>query len=192
VRYDLGEDTILKIQNTFKKYQSLSEVILYGSRAMGLNISKEKDERFNIAPAAAAAAKYLKNIDEHFRNETVLKGDLKTTPIENADERKNFDVAAYNAGEARIAQAQKLALTAGEAPTKWKNVQKYLVPAGATAKKAEEIIQYLIKVSACEKKFQKESSANTDAKFKKSKPIEPYPVGSHWVTINGRHIWIKD
>jgi membrane-bound lytic murein transglycosylase MltF len=162
------------------------------AQRMGLHVSKKDDERFDIDSSSAAAAKYLKTMDNHFRKETTLQEDVKTMPIEDTEERKKFDIAAYNAGDSRIAQAQKFALEAGDDPTKWDNVQKYLEQAGATEDKSDEIKQYVDKVSSYEKEFQKKSPADTDSKFKKSKPIKPYPPGSHWVTINGRHILIKD
>jgi hypothetical protein len=63
---------------------------------------------------------------------------------------------------------------------------------GATSDKANEIRQYVDKVLSYEKEFQEKSQADVNAKFKKGKPIEHYPSGSHWVTIDGRHILIKD
>jgi membrane-bound lytic murein transglycosylase MltF len=161
------------------------------ARRMGLHISKKDDERFDLAASSAAAAKYLKSIDNHFRKESVLTRSAKTTPIQDAEERKKFDIASYNAGESRIARAQKKAIEAGDGPTKWDDVEKYLEDAGATEDKADEIREYVDKVLSYENEFQKKSPADDKSKFKKSKPIKPYPPGEHWVTIDGRHVLIK-
>lgn len=162
------------------------------AKEMGLHISRKDDERFDIGASSDAAAKYLKVLDNNFRNKTTLTGTVETIPIEDTTERKKFDFAAYNGGASRIAQAQKLALEAGDDPTKWDNVQKYLKQAGATKDKAKEIREYVDNVSSYEAEFDLESQAKSNAKYKKSKPIEPYPKGSHWVTIHGKHILIKD
>ncbi len=127
-----------------------------------------------------------------FKKKTTLTDDTETTPVKDPDERKKFDIAAYNAGDARIAKAQELAREAGDDPTKWDDVKKHLEDAGATNDKANEIRQYVDKVSSYEKEFREKSKADADAKFKKGKPIEHYPSGGHWVTIDGRHILIKD
>jgi membrane-bound lytic murein transglycosylase MltF len=161
------------------------------ARRMGLHISKKDDERFDLAASSAAAAKYLKSIDNHFRKGSALTKGIETTPIQDAEERKKFDVASYNAGESRIANAQKIAIEAGDDPTKWDDVNKYLEDAGATEDKADEIREYVDKVLSYENEFQKKSPADDNSKFKKSKPINPYPPGEHWVTIDGRHVLIK-
>jgi membrane-bound lytic murein transglycosylase MltF len=162
------------------------------AKEMGLHISEKDDERFDIGPSSAAAAKYLKILDNQFRDKTTLIGTVETIPIENTQERKKFDFAAYNGGASRIAQAQKLAHEGGDDPTKWDNVQKYLERAGATKDKAKEIREYVDNVSSYEAEFDSESHAKSNAKYKKSKSIEPYPKGSHWITIHGKHILIKD
>ncbi len=90
-----------------------------------------------------------------------------------------------------FAKAQKLAVESGDDPTKWDEVQNYLEQAGATEDKADEIRRYVDRVSFYEPQFQKNSKADADAKYKKSKPIKPYPVGSHWITLDHRHILIK-
>ncbi|MBI3556685.1 MAG: transglycosylase SLT domain-containing protein [Deltaproteobacteria bacterium] len=162
------------------------------AQKMGLHVSKANDERFDLDAASAAAAKLLKTSDSRFSKATTLTKGLKTTQVEDAVERKHFSLAAYNAGDARIAGAQKLAFEAGEDPTKWKNVKKYLEKAGATKRQADETRDYIDMISSHEREFEKGSKADANAKFKKTKPIEKYPPGRHWVTIDGRHILIKD
>lgn len=162
------------------------------AQRMGLHISENDDERFDVEDSSAAAAKYLKTLDNNFRKQTILIRSTKTISITDAEERKKFDIAAYNAGANRIAQAQKLAFEAGDDPTNWDDVQEYLKKAGATKNKADEIREYVDNVSAYEGEFDLESHAKSDAKYKRSKSVAPYPTGNHWITKDGRHILIKE
>lgn len=47
-------------------------------------------------------------------------------------------------------------------------------------------------MSGYEEEFDKKSKADPNAKYKKAKPVDPYPSGGHWITKDGRHILIKD
>ncbi|MBD3393426.1 MAG: transglycosylase SLT domain-containing protein, partial [Chitinivibrionales bacterium] len=67
------------------------------AKRMGLTVSKENDQRFDVDDASAAAAKYAKKIDAFFSKETTLVKGLKTIPVSNPSERKKFTIAAYNA-----------------------------------------------------------------------------------------------
>ena len=162
------------------------------ARKMGLIVSKKNDERFDLDASSAAAAKYMKTLDNNFKKESIITANTKTIAVNNAEERKKFDMAAYNGGSGRIAEAQNFALAAGDDPTKWDNVKDYLEKAGATKDKANEIREYVDKILAYEEEFKKGSKANADSKFKRAGKLEPYPSGSHWITLNGRHILIKD
>lgn len=84
----------------------------------GLTVAKENDQRFDVDDASAAAAKYLKTIDDSFKGPISLANTLKTIAVTNSKERTNFVIAAYNAGEGRIAKAQKLAKKIGRDPQK--------------------------------------------------------------------------
>lgn len=162
------------------------------ARKNGLRVSERNDERFDLDASSAAAAKILKHSDNLFSKRSQISGDRYTSPISDPIERKRFDLAAYHAGDARIAKAQALAKQAGEDPTKWENVQKYLEAAGEKAKLADQTREYVHTVSGYEREFVKKSKADANAKYKKGKPVDPYPKGGHWVTINHRHIFIED
>ncbi|MBN1115442.1 MAG: hypothetical protein JXA66_08880, partial [Oligoflexia bacterium] len=58
-------------------------------------------------------------LDDTFNKSTILTSEVKTIKVEDSDERVYFVVAAYNAGEGRIAIAQKLAKKAEENYLKW-------------------------------------------------------------------------
>lgn len=115
------------------------------------------------------------------QKKTKLSGDIITTPVNDAGERKKFVLAAYNAGEARIARAQELARKAGYSPSLWDEVKEYLEAAGASKPQANEAREYVEKILGYEKQFKEKSKANPDAKY-----------DGHWVTIRGRHVFIED
>lgn len=162
------------------------------AKRMGLTVSKENDQRFDVDDASAAAAKYAKKVDNFFSKETTLVKGLKTIPVTNPSERKKFTIAAYNAGEGRIAKAQAEAKKAGKDPQKWKDVEQYLAAAGATEDKAKEIREYVKKVLEYEKEFSEKSKADKEEKQKEPKPIKRQSGKGHWVTIKGKQVFIED
>lgn len=158
---------------------------------VGLAVTKDNDQRFDIDDASAAAAKYLKIIDDSFGNQTALSENIKTIPIPNSNERLKFTVAAYNAGEGRIARAQMKAKADGKNPEQWNDVKKYLEAAGASTKKSEEIQNYVEEVLAYSEEFSKKSKADKMARDRRPEKIENFPKGGHWITKDGRHILIR-
>jgi membrane-bound lytic murein transglycosylase MltF len=162
------------------------------AKRMGLTISEKNDERFDVDNASAASAKYLKIQDKAFSKKTILSGKISTSPIKDSTERKKFVIAAFNAGEGRIAMAQKLAQEDGSEPAIWDDVKKYLESAGATPDKSKEIQEYVDKVLEYEAEFSKKSKADKMAKSGKPRKIRKLPAGGHWITIDGKHIFIED
>lgn len=162
------------------------------AKRMGLTVNSDNDERFDVDNASAAAAKYLKTQDANFSKATVLNKGLTTSAVKNSSERKKFVFAAYNAGEGRIARAQELANENGENAAKWNDVKKYLESAGASPEKAKEIIDYVDKILKYESEFSKKSKADKHAKSGRPKKVKKLPVGGHWITLHGNHIFIED
>ena len=158
------------------------------AKGIGLRGDKSDDERLEINHASAAAAKLLKRSDHYFEKSKNLGEKVKTVGVKDPEEWKKFALAAYNAGDSRIAKAQKIAKESGENPADWKAVTKYLEDAGATKEQAEETRDYVEKIGDFEQKFAKNSKANSNVKFEKKNTA----TGGHWVTIHGRHIPIKD
>ncbi len=162
------------------------------AKRMGLTVSEKNDERFDVDNASAASAKYLKMQDKAFSKKTTLSETLSTSPIEAPVERKKFAIAAFNAGEGRIAKAQKLAKEDGKDPAIWNDVKEYLETAGATSDKSKEIQEYVDKVLEYDAEFSKKSKADKMVKSGKPRKIRKLPVGGHWITLDGNHIFIED
>jgi len=69
---------------------------------------------------------YLRYLQNLFTRGGKLGGALKAQPVSDAGERQLFTVAAYNAGEGRVARAQARARAAGADPTRFAAVRRYL------------------------------------------------------------------
>lgn len=162
------------------------------AKKMGLTIGKKNDERFDVDNASAAAAKYLKMQDSAFSKKTALSEKLSTSPVKDSAERKTFAIAAFNAGEGRIAKAQQLAKEDGKNPASWDDVKKYLESAGATANKSKEIQEYVDNVLKYDAEFSKNSKADKAVKSGEPRAVKEIPAGGHWITLDGKHIFIED
>ena len=69
---------------------------------------------------------YLKRLHELFQSPTELGGNLKTFAAANSSSLEKLAVAAYNAGEGRVASAQQRANKAGKDPSQYDNIEPYL------------------------------------------------------------------
>lgn len=69
---------------------------------------------------------YLRYLHDLFGRDARLARNLTTVAVPNADERRLFAVAAFNAGEGRVAQAQARARAAGGDPTRFADVKRFL------------------------------------------------------------------
>jgi soluble lytic murein transglycosylase-like protein len=69
---------------------------------------------------------YLRYLDGVFAQSAKLAPGLATVPVADAGERKLFAVAAFNAGEGRVARAQAEAAAKGGDPTHFADVRPYL------------------------------------------------------------------
>lgn len=160
------------------------------AKRYGLSVSKKNDQRFDVDRASSAAARYLKDLDTIFSKNTTLKGS-RTIAVRNASERYKFILGAYNAGEGRIAKAQRFAQKDGRNPQMWADVQDFLEPAGASLSKVKETMQYVVTVPAYELEFARKSPAK-DMKQKKKRSRKYSCTEGHWVTIDDRPVFICD
>ena len=69
---------------------------------------------------------YLRYLHDVFGRSAKLAQGLHTVPVADADERRLFAVAAFNAGEGRVAQAQARAAATGGDPTRFDDVRPFL------------------------------------------------------------------
>jgi len=153
------------------------------ARRYGLSVSKKNDQRFDIDRASSAAARYLKDLNAWFGKRTTLSEGLHTVPVKNVSERKKFTLGAFNAGEGRIANAQRLAEKAGKDPQLWRDVAAYL---------AEEARRYVETVPRYELEFAQKSPADKSRKEKGVRKGTYRCTEGHWVTIDDRPVFICD
>jgi soluble lytic murein transglycosylase-like protein len=74
----------------------------------------------------ALGVAYLDYLDQIFAEPTKLGRGVATQPIDDSAERRRFAVAAFNAGEGRVAGAQRRAAAAGGDPTRFEDIRPYL------------------------------------------------------------------
>jgi len=151
------------------------------ARRYGLNVSKQNDQRFDIDRASSAAARYLKDLNTWFGKRTTLSKGLHTLPVKSISERKKFVLGAFNAGEGRIAKAQRLAEKAGKNPQLWSDIAKYL---------PKETQQYVETVPRYEAEFALKSPANKNVKRKGVRKGKYRCTVGHWRTIDDRPVFI--
>ena len=83
---------------------------------------------------------YLRYLDDIFGRRSTLAPDLATVPVRDGSERRLFAVAAYNAGEGRVARAQARAAAAGGDPTRFTDVRRFLP--GTTQGYVDRVVAY--------------------------------------------------
>ncbi len=160
------------------------------AKRYNMKISKNNDPRFDIDNASDVAARYLKNLDAIFSQETILAKDIYSFAIKNKLERKKFVIAAYNGGEGIISIAQDKAYKDGKDPGSWEDVKKYLAESGASKEKIKEILNYLDAVMEYEKAFEKKSKADPKIKHKRPLSDKTEEKSGKWITVGGKHIVI--
>jgi soluble lytic murein transglycosylase-like protein len=69
---------------------------------------------------------YLRYLHDLFARDARLAPGLRTVAVDDAEERRRFAVAAFNAGEGRVARAQARVLAAGGDPTDFDAVRPHL------------------------------------------------------------------
>jgi len=153
------------------------------AKRYGLTVAKGNDQRFDIDRASSAAARYLKDLNAWFGKRTMLSEGLQTISVKRISERKKFVLGAFNAGEGRIASAQRLAEKVGKDPQSWSDIAEYL---------ANETQRYVERISLYEVEFAKKSPADKSRKEKGVRKGKYRCTEGHWVTIDDRPVFICD
>jgi soluble lytic murein transglycosylase-like protein len=96
-----------------------------GLLARGDNPERKYDP-FDPAQNVELGTSYLKYLHSIFSTPTSLPNNHETVPAKNSDSLERFAVAAFNAGEGRVAAAQKRAERAGKDPSNYEHVEPYL------------------------------------------------------------------
>lgn len=88
----------------------------------------------------ALGVAHLRWLDDLFARDATLGGALRTVPVDDPAERARFAVAAYNAGEGRVARAQQQAAQQRRDPTRYESIRPYL-PA-ITQRYVDRVMRY--------------------------------------------------
>lgn len=83
---------------------------------------------------------YLKRLHELFSSSTRLKGNLETQPAADSQALEKLAIAAFNAGEGRVAAAQRSAFKDGKDPSRYEDVESYLPE--ITQRYVQRVLQY--------------------------------------------------
>ncbi len=102
------------------------QVTHYTEAEMRRKIARGTVDRPPGSDDVALGVGYLRYLHDLFGREAKLGRGLSTVPIDDGDERRMFAVAAFNAGEGRVAQAQQRAEKAGLDPTRFAHVKPFL------------------------------------------------------------------
>lgn len=103
---------------------------------------------FNPTQNTKLGVEYLRYLHEIFSTQTDLPNALSTVPAANSSSLEKLAVAAFNAGEGRVASAQARAKRAGMDPAEYQNVAPYL---------PDTTQQYVQRVLEFREQFGKES-----------------------------------
>ena len=93
---------------------------------MHRKIARGDVERPDGPDEVALPVGYLHYLDDVFASDTTLGRGLTTVGVDDPAQRERFTVAAYNAGEGRVAAAQARAEQAGLDPTRFEQVRPFL------------------------------------------------------------------
>jgi soluble lytic murein transglycosylase-like protein len=86
----------------------------------------DKYDPFDPAMNAHLGVGYLRYLHDLFSSPTDLGSNLRTIPVRSAEQLEKLAVAAFNAGEGNVAQAQARARREGKDPATYEGIKAYL------------------------------------------------------------------
>ncbi len=110
--------------------------------------SSKSYDPFNPEMNVDLGVGYLRRLHELFSQESLLQNNLSTKPAANSSSLEKLAVAAFNAGEGRVASAQARAKRGGKDPSHYENVEAYL---------PDSTQEYVKKIMAAKAEFEPES-----------------------------------
>jgi soluble lytic murein transglycosylase-like protein len=87
---------------------------------------EQEYQPFDVKQNAELGIRYLRYLHDLFSKESALGQTITTRPAANSSSLENLAVAAYNAGEGRVASAQERAARAGLDPQNYSEIEGYL------------------------------------------------------------------
>lgn len=90
------------------------------------NASADSYEPFNPQMNADLGLRYLRYLHDIFSTNNTLPNKLSTVAAANSSSLEKLAVAAFNAGEGRVASAQERARRAGKNPSEYSEIEAYL------------------------------------------------------------------
>jgi len=88
----------------------------------------------------ALGVAHLRYLDEIFADDAALGGSLRTVAVDDPGERARFAVAAYNAGEGRVASAQRRAAELRRDPRRYEHIRPFLPD--STRRYVDRVMRY--------------------------------------------------
>jgi soluble lytic murein transglycosylase-like protein len=116
------------------------QVTYYTAAEMRRKIARGTVARPPGGDDVALGVGYLRYLHDLFGRRAQLGHGLETIAVGDADERRQFAVAAFNAGEGRVARAQARTRAAGGDPTRFADVRPFLPP--ITQRYVERVAAY--------------------------------------------------
>ena len=125
---------VARVESNLNPAARSPDGISHGTFQVTHSTAKEMRRRFAAGVVARPAGNddvalgvgYLRYLHDLFSTSKTLGRGVSTTAIPDEGQRKLFAVAAFNAGEGRVAQAQARARAAGQDPTRFDAIRPYL------------------------------------------------------------------
>lgn len=96
------------------------------SEMMQITDTQDEYDPFDVGMNSFLGVGYLRRLHDMFSEPTQLSSRTATIPAKDANELEKFAVAAFNAGQGRVARAQARALSIGKDPSVFSSIESFL------------------------------------------------------------------